>query len=64
MRAAISGDVVTTYRKSGKETDVRILLAGATDFSTAQLGSITIMNSQGQMVRLDQVASIKESRVN
>lgn len=60
MRSAVSGDVVTTYRKEGKETDVRVLLSGANSFDSAQLGSIGITNNQGQIVRLDQVAAIQE----
>lgn len=60
LRSAISGNIATSYRKEGKETDVRVLLSGADKFDTAQLGSVVILNNLGQMVRLGQVASINE----
>lgn len=61
VRAAVEGEIATRYRKSGQETDVRVLIAEANHSSISELGSLGIINSQGQIIRLEQVASLKEN---
>lgn len=59
LRRAITGEVATIWRQSGQETDVRVALAGARQMYKDEIANLGIMNQQGQLVRLNQLATIE-----
>lgn len=62
MRTGISGTVATQYQPVGqKNVDVRVVAADADVASVDQLGEIPLTTSKGAIVRLGQVAQIKQT---
>lgn len=61
VRTAMEGDVATLYRDQGKEYDLRVRLLEKDRASELDLNKITLVNSTGQTIRLNQVASVREA---
>ncbi|MHB8158439.1 MAG: efflux RND transporter permease subunit, partial [Desulfocucumaceae bacterium] len=59
VRMAVDGEVSTAFREGGRETDLRVLVAGANRYDVSQLGEVGIMNGRGQIIPLRQLADLK-----
>jgi HAE1 family hydrophobic/amphiphilic exporter-1 len=61
MRTAIGGTVVTQLRPEGADqVDIRVLASDADRASASTLGAMPILADSGAVVRLDQVATVRQ----
>jgi HAE1 family hydrophobic/amphiphilic exporter-1 len=61
VRTSYSGVVATKWRRSdGKQIDVRVLLSDATRSNVSSLGQVPLQTTSGQIVPLNQVATIAQ----
>lgn len=61
MRTAIGGTVVTQLRPEGEnQVDIRVLLSAADRANVNSLGAVPVVTDSGAVVRLDQVATIRQ----
>lgn len=58
LRASMEGDVATLYKENGKEYDLRVRLREADRSTKPDLSMISLTNSQGVQIQLNQVATI------
>ena len=61
LRVALNGDDESKFRDGSNEYDIRIFLDEFDRSKTDQIGSITILNRKGQLIELQQFASIYQS---
>ncbi len=61
VRTSYSGVVATKWRRSdGKQVDVRVLLSNAARSNISALGTVPLLTTSGQVVPLNQVATIAQ----
>lgn len=60
VRAAISGNVVTSIRKQGEEVDFRVMLAEKYRNDPYFIGNLTIPNGMGKLIRLSNFIRFEE----
>ncbi|MGE5372489.1 MAG: efflux RND transporter permease subunit [Solirubrobacterales bacterium] len=60
LRAAISGEDVSVYRHGGQETDIRVSLENGRNMDPSEVGTLRVMNAQGQLVALNQIATVQQ----
>ncbi len=58
LRAGMEGEVATPYREKGEEYDLRVRLKESDRATKGALASMTLTNSDGQLIQLSQVAEI------
>jgi len=61
VRASMEGETATQFRDSGKEVDIRVRLHAVDRLSSEDVGRITLMNRQGDIFPLSQVADLSRS---
>src|SRR5690606_27741326 len=61
LRTAVGGSVVTQLRPEGdQQIDVRVLMSDADRANVSTLGALPVSTEGGQVIRLDQVAMLKQ----
>ena len=62
LRAQVQGIPATVYRESGKEYDVRVMMEESDRNVKADFSKINLMNLNNKLIRLADVAAVKETR--
>ncbi len=61
MQTAFNGNTDVQFRDSGKEYDVNVKMDAFNRRSITDIGNLTVLNNQGQLIRLSQFANILSS---
>ena len=61
--AAMSGTVASFYREDGDEYNIRVRYAPEFRTSIEDMGNITVMNAQGQTIKLKELGTVIETQV-
>ena len=61
MQTSFSGNTDARFRSGDKEYDINIKMDGFNRSSVKDIADLTLMNDQGQLIRLNQFASVEQS---
>jgi hydrophobic/amphiphilic exporter-1 (mainly G- bacteria), HAE1 family len=61
LRIGLTGDDEAKFRESGDEYDIRVQLDEFDRARTADVAALTVMNRRGELIRLDQFATIDQT---